>query len=278
VLKKLVENHFFGRVRYQPFWERLQGLALKGMNCAADGSVDAGEIWVAKYVRHQLMDRAELVVFDVGANIGDYSLEVIQQLGDHVRLYAFEPARETFESLQERVRGERKIECLNFGFSDCEESTKLYSLAGQSGLSSVYDRFLFRQFSSNASDREGGGEDIELRKIDSFCAERNINLISLLKLDVEGNELKVLHGAQGMIRSGAIDFIQFEFGGANLDSKTFFRDFYFLLQPQYEIYRIVKDGLRPIAQYSERNEIFVYSNYLAVSRTHFDHVRANAIL
>ena len=88
----------------------------------------------------------------------------------------------------------------------------------------------------------------------------------MLKLDVEGHELKVLNGAHSLINSNSIDFIQFEFGGCNIDSRTYFQDFFYLLNPYYEIYRLVKDGIVLIEHYEERHEVFVTTNYLAISR------------
>jgi len=106
-------------------------------------------------------------------------------------------------------------------------------------------------------------EVVDIRTIDSFCLEKNIDHISFLKLDTEGNELNILKGAKNMINSEKIDFIQFEFGGCNIDSKTYFQDFYYLLNPRYQIYRILENGLFPIKKYCETNEIFLTTNYLA---------------
>lgn len=76
--------------------------------------------------------------------------------------------------------------------------------------------------------------------------------------------LKVLKGAKDLIGKNSIDFIQFEFGGANIDSRTYFQDFYYLLTPYYKIYRILKDGLIAIDAYKEIYEIFLTTNFLAI--------------
>jgi hypothetical protein len=82
-------------------------------------------------------------------------------------------------------------------------------------------------------------------------------------MDVEGNELKVLNGSKGMLNEGKIDFIQFEFGGCNIDSRTYFQDFFYLLKERYRIYRIIGDGLYEIRQYREQFEIFTTTNFFA---------------
>jgi hypothetical protein len=102
-----------------------------------------------------------------------------------------------------------------------------------------------------------------LTTIDNYCLNNDIEKIYFLKLDVEGHELKVLQGASKMIFDKKIDFIQFEFGGCNIDSKTYFRDFYYLLKDDFNIYRIVENGLFAIKAYKEEYEIFRTINYLA---------------
>jgi hypothetical protein len=90
-----------------------------------------------------------------------------------------------------------------------------------------------------------------------------IQRIDLLKLDTEGHELSVLEGARRLLESRAIDTIQFEFGGANIDSRTFLRDIVDVLRPTHGVYRLLKDGVEPLRN-DEREEIFTYANYIAV--------------
>ena len=66
-----------------------------------------------------------------------------------------------------------------------------------------------------------------------------------------------------MLEKNGIKAIQFEFGGTNIDSRTYFQDFYYLLKEKYNIYRILQDGLYEIKQYSELQEIFTTINYFA---------------
>ena len=81
-------------------------------------------------------------------------------------------------------------------------------------------------------------------------------------MDVEGHELKILNGAKGMIDSNSIDYIQFEFGGCNIDSRTYFQDFWYLLNDKYKFNRILKDGLFEINSYKEIYECFITTNFL----------------
>lgn len=69
-----------------------------------------------------------------------------------------------------------------------------------------------------------------------------------------------------MINDKRIDAIQFEFGGCNIDSRTFFQDFFYLLKDNYKIYRVLKDGLLEMPIYKETYEIFITINYLAIKK------------
>lgn len=71
-----------------------------------------------------------------------------------------------------------------------------------------------------------------------------------------------------MINSDKVDYVQFEFGFRQMDSKGYFRDFYNLLHGRYNLFRIVQDGVYPISTYHESLEVFVgVSNFLAERRS-----------
>jgi hypothetical protein len=109
-------------------------------------------------------------------------------------------------------------------------------------------------------------EQVDVTTLDRFCAEHQISAIDYLKLDVEGHELSVLRGAHDLLAADAIHLIQFEFGGCAVDAHVWFRDLYQLLNSHFRLYRLLRDGLAFLPQYSELDEIFVTTNFLAVLR------------
>jgi len=253
-----------GKAKHQEFFEKLLHTALLGMNVGGGSSVEnSGEINSLKYVRRKLQNSKEpLVIFDVGANLGKYANLIAKMFSERKKeIYSFEPSQKTFAKLKENCVKNKDIEPLNFGLSDKEEKVKLYLDEETSGMASVYKRRLDHfNLSMNIE------EEIQLKTLDGFCQDNNIKKIDLLKLDVEGNELKALEGAKDMLGKKSIRFIQFEFGGCNIDSRTYFQDFYYLLKDNYKIYRIVKDGLREIKDYKEYYELFITTNFLAELR------------
>lgn len=250
--------------RLQPFWEFMLEVTLYGMNIGpASLPHCSGETYLLKNLNNIFLKKNDslITVFDVGANAGDYALEAYAFLGSAARIFCFEPSHATCEMLKKNTRGIGSIEVCPLGFSDIEEELELFSDKQGSGLASLYDRRLNHQ-NIHFQNRE----TVRLSTIDRFCRENNIRSITLLKVDVEGHEYKVFEGAAEMIEANAIDLIQFEFGGCNIDSRTFFQDFYYLLNPKYRLYRLAVDGIVPIDIYNEKYEQFRTTNFIAIHR------------
>jgi len=251
-----------GKQSLQRFYLRLYNLALKGMNYGrASDYAHNGETRLVSDIR-QMITSPTAVLFDVGANQGVFVRHLIEAWqGLSYQLYAFEPSKKTFGLLQNQVTDLPFVHLVNKGFGEEPGFVELYSDKEGSGLASVYPRDLsYHHIDFSAH------ETIELTTLDLFCGQSNIERIDFLKLDVEGHELAVLKGGKRMMDEGRIGIIQFEFGGCNIDSRTYFRDFYNFFRDHYAIYRVVSDGLQPIREYNEKLEVFLSANYLAVRR------------
>ena len=85
-----------------------------------------------------------------------------------------------------------------------------------------------------------------------------------MKIDVEGYEMNVLKGVGELIEN--ISLIQFEFGGTQVDTRNFFRDFWlYFEEKKFKLFRISQNGIKPINHYSVNLECFYFSNYLAIN-------------
>lgn len=243
----------------QFFYERLYRLALKGMNYGNAGNYKtSGELNVLHYIREKFPSGRDVVVFDVGANVGHYAQTLAAVFNSNIRIHTFEPSKQTFERLIKNTTHIGKIIPNNFGLSNEEHNVTLYYNTKASGLASLYQRDLV---SLNISlDKT---EEVQMGTLDSYCEKNGIEMIDFLKLDVEGHELKALQGAKRMLDEERIKFIQFEFGGTNIDSRTFIRDFFYLLRNKYKIYRVLRDGLQELPNYNVTRELFTSVNYLA---------------
>jgi len=195
------------------------------------------------------------VVFDVGANIGEWS-NLIGETLPNSKIYSFEPSKSTFTTLSQNIKS-KNISAFNIGLGDKKEEKTFYIYGGDSTLNSSINR-----------DIESHTKTIESAKFDTlenFCSEHKIPKISFLKIDVEGGELSVLKGAEKYIKEGKIDFIQFEYGGTYIDAGILLKDmFNFFDNTPYTIHKVLQHSLKEIKQYSQELENFQYANYIAV--------------
>lgn len=138
----------------------------------------------------------------------------------------------------------------------------LYSDTEGSGLSSLYCRDLTHVGAAMALQ-----ELVKVRTLDTLVQKHEIDHVAFLKLDLEGHELEALKGAKkNLLDRRAIDAITFEFGGCNIDSRTYFKDFWSLLvyPHQFRFYRLLpKHRLKRIRKYTESLEEFSWQNILA---------------
>lgn len=260
-IKKKLLKIFAGKERFQPFFEVLHEFSLAGLHLGGGDNVsNSGEKNVIAYLDRHIDKAMHPVIFDVGANDGSYAKEVLSTFKERARLYCFEPSKKAFGALSAAMAGCVNVEVHNFGYGQKEETVSIYADFEGSKLGSI--------FPARANSLGIGTiykEEIRLKRLDEFCSEHKIAHIDLLKIDVEGGELEVLKGAGTMLNPGTIGMVQFEFGPCNVSSRTFFQDFYRLLDPGYRIFRVLKDGFRAVDCYKESHEVFMTTNYLAVS-------------
>jgi FkbM family methyltransferase len=204
-LGKRVLRPFLSKVGSQRIFRALHRLALAGMGFGDAGVVlYSGEISAFEHVMKTLAARCApnepVIVFDVGANDGEYSLMAGPRLHHAFpagQIHAFEPSESTFKRLTLNVRRLDLICLHQFAFGEKSGVCTLYQVFEGSGLASLYDR-------EKGSLGQYGlkttlTEEVEVTTIDAFCSENGINRIHLLKIDVEGHESKVLAGAQSML-------------------------------------------------------------------------------
>ncbi len=200
-------------------------------------------------------------VFDVGANVGDWA-RLALQVNPAVRLYCFEPSAFTFAKLT-ATPFPSNVSCHNLGLGSAAGELTLHVFDEGSGMNSIYPRTGLEDGWNIA--RQSKTETIRIETLDAFCAAQGVEHIDFLKMDVEGHEIGVLSGAAGLLGRGAIDVVQFEYGGTNIDSRTFLKDFFELFQARgYTLHKIYPDRLVPVARYDQRLDNFQHQNWVAM--------------
>jgi FkbM family methyltransferase len=267
-MNRLIRNAivtFSGNPRSQRVLKRLvlAGQDLMGIGCAG-ASASSGERVLALMLRQKsALAQRRVCVLDVGANRGQFLTMITTGLGEvPYHVHSFEPGASAYRQLCDAHGANPYVTLNNVGLGRERGSAKLYYEAEGSTLASVYQRRL-----GHAGVFFAGSEIVSIRTLDDYADEAGLGSIDLLKLDVEGHELAVLHGASGLLQADRIDVIAFEFGGCNIDSRTFFQDFWYFFRNHgsFGLYRMTPSGyLAPIDQYHELDEQFRRTNFIAV--------------
>jgi FkbM family methyltransferase len=229
---------------------------LQGTGAGA-GVDTSGEEILLKILRGS--DR-EKTIFDVGANVGEFT-EMIDSNVDNTIIHLFEPQSGLAKELSDNYASDENKSVNGCALSDEESQTAIHYNEEGSGLASMSKRRLDHM--GIEFDKE---EVVKTETLDNYCKRNGVEEIDLLKIDVEGHELNVLKGAEEMLSSQSIECISFEFGGANIDSRTYLQDyFYFFDEYGYTIHRILPRGtLYELDSYSELDEKFRTTNFVAV--------------
>jgi FkbM family methyltransferase len=235
-----------------------------GIGCGDDATA-SGEVSVIRLVSFlpEMPAGGKRIIFDVGANAGQYSSMVLNTMTQACEIHCFEPAKSAYERLMQEMAGENNVVLNNYGLFSKDEERVLFMDSEGSGLSSLTKRRLQHFGIEHGKIRE----KVRLSTLSKYCHEKDIHHIDVLKIDVEGHEMDVLMGAGGCLENTS--FIQFEFGGCAIDTRTFFQDFYYLFSKKdFSIYRILPDGcFLHLAEYREDYEKFRCMNYLCINPT-----------
>ncbi|MCF8307104.1 MAG: FkbM family methyltransferase [Ignavibacteriales bacterium] len=223
-----------------------------------ENSKVSGEKNLIEKIYPKLLSSRNPVIFDVGANKGDFAAKLFEQFITS-QYHAFEPHPETFSKLISNTTG-TKILCHNLALSDTKGELILYDRADINGSphASLHKEVISHIHKKNVTETK-----VKVETLDEFCIANLIPAIDILKIDTEGNELRVLEGAKNMLSEKKVVCIQFEFNEMNIISKTFMRDIRKVLTG-YELYRLLPDSLVKLTDYPVHSEIFAFQNILAV--------------
>lgn len=166
------------------------------------------------------------VVFDAGANVGDFA-EAMIAFRPWVRLHCFEPLPDAFATLQQTVGSYGGIALNNFALGAHSGRSEL--LVSRFGEASS-----FLELGRVLEERVYGIDftierriDVPVETISDYVLGRGVDRIDLLKMDVQGFEIEVLRGAEKVLDRvdwiyTEVQFLELYRGGPHADDiKTF---------------------------------------------------------
>lgn len=146
------------------------------------------------------------VCLHVGASDGRHSY-VMTQVAPKARIYAFEPSAFTFEVLKTCLAwhgiGDR-VTPIHAAVSDAPGELLLVTPKKTSGRMGRAYAFVAETAPNGAArpDLDDMGSEVQptpVVALDAFCAERGIDHVDFIRMDIEGAEQKALEGALSLI-------------------------------------------------------------------------------
>jgi len=216
-----------------------------------------GEVKLINLIQSRRGD--DSIFVDVGANKGDWSEAVVKCGGG--QLILVDPLKRNLEM------GSRKLTSLKFNnfqlceyaISDKKEKMKFFVNKDQrhSGTDSLHD---MRKIGYND---DLDCVEVQSITLDELAAQLGVARIRFLKIDIEGHELFALRGAKSLLSTGAIDFIQIEFGHAARAAGVYLHDIvHFINEYNYNIFVIKPSGLLPLDFSPFTENRYSYINFL----------------
>jgi FkbM family methyltransferase len=132
--------------------------------------------------------RAGDAFIDIGANIGYVSAIAADIVGTSGKVHAFEPVRRYFERLAELAR-------MNSAYSIVANRCAAGDVHGTSSISVTREPGQNTMVPGYKNGAEVDSvEQIQVVRLDDYCAEHHLDRVAMIKIDAEGFELPILKG------------------------------------------------------------------------------------
>jgi FkbM family methyltransferase len=147
------------------------------------------------------------VVFDIGANVGLYTVLLAKVVGDGGQVIAFEPEGQTYAHLLENVKlnSLRNVRCFRKALGDRSGQAMLYSGEVIGGASLLH-----------TPEGKGPGEVVDIVEGDRFVEAENLPVPRAVKIDVEGYEYAVIQALRRTLADHACQLVCCEVHPARL--------------------------------------------------------------
>ena len=168
------------------------------------------------YVLSEVLREGNVFV-DVGAHIGYLSLVARSMVGETGKIYSVEPEYNNFEQLSDNIAINLydNVHPIRAVVTDHSGMETLYVNIDNDGGHALWDCGL--HFLNQKTRENPQTVQVEAITLDELAEKEGINHINLLKIDTEGAELRILHGAVQLLEEGRIRNIVLEVHSQGLE-------------------------------------------------------------
>ncbi len=201
------------------------------------------------------------IIFDVGGHMGQ-TIEKYGKLYPDALIYTFEPFTSSFVELAKCCAAQGNCRPFQLAFSDSKGFSDYFANASGGGTNSLFPpEDMEKRFDHDDDSHYAGTTKTSVRTdtIDSFCEEHGINHIDILKMDIQGGELKALRGAARMLREQRVSlvFLEVSFIHIYKDQALFHEIEEFLIAHGYTLYNLHYLSTQSRGQIVQADAIFV---------------------
>lgn len=183
------------------------------------------------------------VIFDVGAHLGE-SINRFKNLFPNSIIHSFEADKDNFSKLENNIisKGYNNIFINNFACGDNKRYQTFFrniksntSSFHKPNLNHRWVNIRSEQFNVKPEDFVEKTYEVEIRKLDDYVTEKQIDHIDLLKIDTQVFEDKVLLGFKKMIDKEKISIIELEIIiGNQYETQLSFYQIEEIISPDYK--------------------------------------------
>lgn len=221
-----------------------------------------GEAYLQERVLAAAKPQESLTVFDVGANLGEWTQSFVDQMrpgySTTVDIWAFEPSPVSFQRFQARFARNANVKCIPIALSSDRGRDRLIMASATGGTNTLsFDDTLERQAYAVT--------DIEKTTAAEFCEKYEIQHVHLFKCDTEGHDLRVIEGAMPLLMAERIDVLQFEYNHRWIYSRAFLKDvFDIVAELPYTVAAMKSSRIELLHAWHPELDRFFEANYLLV--------------
>lgn len=185
------------------------------------------------------------IFLDIGSNIGLMSLFASKKVKNEGTIFSFEPLPGTFRMLEENIKLNKaqNISAYKFAIGNKTATEKIYTSDLNRGSASL--------IKPDISDNQNSFTTKTI-SLDDFVVNSGIDIVKMIKIDVEGWELNVLKGASATLKKDPSPILCIEYSSLHALKDGNLIDIYYFIKnlKKYRIFKL-KNGKETYSQLTE---------------------------
>lgn len=206
----------------------------------------------------QFEDQAPVrLCLDVGANAGHFARE-FRAAFPPATIHCFEPGEDAFQQLQTLAGQDSQVRAHRTALGNRSGSQTFFLNAKSVTHSLLPVAADATQWAPATHITPTGTAEVKVATCDEFCGAHSIDHVSLLKVDTQGYDLKVLEGARSLLETGKCDWIYVEMMFVPIyDGQCHFHEIYnHLIARGYSLFRFYGGVHSPTGKLKWTNGLF----------------------